>query len=268
MSATDSGYNVAHTVDDQSLKPLQAALAAARSPFHTFGDIPVTEPFKIVLSGNAPDVSFPLALPVDSALAPLLEACQQASFGRGNQDVLDPTYRRALVLHAKDFGLAPGSAVDPLVLGIIPAIEAALFGDDFGLGVSSSVLGVTRRRVVPKIDKLNVYSEGDFFKSHVDTPRAPNMFGTLLINFPVEHVGGQLVIHAPKGGERALSGDRPRELEKYETHWGTADTLGWVAFFSDCGHEVLPVLSAHRYAFGSISISLLVPILTVKLFVA
>lgn len=81
----------------------------------------------------------------------------------------------------------------------------------------------------------------------MDTPRAPNMFGTLLINFPVEHVGGQLVVHAPTEGKRAVSvsGGASASFEKFETNWGKVDSLGWVAFFSDCMHEVLPVVSGH-----------------------
>ncbi len=49
-------------------------------------------------------------------------------------------------------------------------------------------------RIVAHLDKLNVYTEGDFFKAHVDTPRSPDMFGTLLIHLPVRHEGGQLVV--------------------------------------------------------------------------
>ena len=231
------------SVDDPILRPLRLALTAARRPFYTFGDIPVTEPFKLLISGNSANVSFPHESSTD--LAPLLEACQQASFGLGNQDILDPTYRRALVLHAKDLGFAPPSSIDPLVLGILPAIESALFGDSLEPS-SDAPTGTNRRRVVAKLDKLNVYSQGDFFKNHVDTPRAANMIGTLLINFPVEHVGGQLVVRAPVGGDRAVSVEEGSGFDKFETKWGGTDSLGWIAFFSDCEHEVLPVVSGHQ----------------------
>lgn len=138
--------------EETGLELVIAALSSIRRPYFAAGDIPCTEPFKLLISSNASGISFPLALPDD--LNPLLEACQQASFGRGNQDVLDPTYRRALVLHAKDFGLAPGSAVEPYSLGIISAIQDTLFEDSSADGVA--------HRVVAKVDKLNVYSEGDF----------------------------------------------------------------------------------------------------------
>ncbi|KAF6261459.1 hypothetical protein COO60DRAFT_1636753 [Scenedesmus sp. NREL 46B-D3] len=43
--------------------------------------------------------------------AALLESCEPASFGRDKQDVLDPSYRRALCLHADVLALS-----DPLQL--------------------------------------------------------------------------------------------------------------------------------------------------------
>ena len=92
-------------------------------------------------------------------------------------------------------------------------------------------------RIVAHLDKLNVYSEGDFFKGHVDTPRSEEMFGTLLINLPVEHEGGQLVIKEPSRGS---------EGKDFTTEWNKASGFEWVAFFSDCEHEVLPVTRGHR----------------------
>ncbi|KAF8341302.1 uncharacterized protein EI90DRAFT_3033424, partial [Cantharellus anzutake] len=97
-------------------------------------------------------------------------------------------------------------------------------------------------RIIAQLDKLNVYSEGDFFKGHVDTARSSDMFGTLLINLPVKHEGGQLVIKAPM----AKSSDTDPKRDEYTTKWGSGTDLEWVAFFSDCEHEVLPVTSGNR----------------------
>ena len=219
-------------LNDEGLGPLREALAVAQRPYYAVGDIPVTESFKLLIALNESSVTFPAPSP--KSLEPLLEASQQASFGRGRDDVLDPAVRRALVLHAKDFGIAPSSAVDPYVLDIISAIQTALLGSTFD---------PVRQRIVPVIDKLNVYGKGDFFKTHVDTPKAPNMFGTLLINLPVKHVGGRLVIRAPSA---AGDGTVAQNGASFETKWGGVNSLGWVAFFSDCTHEVLPVTSGHR----------------------
>lgn len=169
--------------------------------------------------------------PSSDTLAPLIDACKQASFGRGKEEVLDSDYRQALVLSKDRFGIIPHSAVDPLVQGILPAIQRSLYpSTDFG--------GVVQRRVVAGLDKLNVYGQGDFFKGHVDTPRSPDMFGTLLLNLPVKHEGGELVVHAPQS--------HPEASEPRKTNWGSETSIGWIAFFSDCPHEVLPVTSGNR----------------------
>jgi hypothetical protein len=53
---------------------------------------------------------------------------------------------------------------------------------------------------------MNVYGVGDFFKGHVDTPRSNQMLGTSLVNLPVAHEGGQLVVHAPYSSGGASEG--------------------------------------------------------------
>lgn len=39
-----------------------------------------------------------------------------------------------------------------------------------------------------------ITDEGCFFKSHQDTPRGDNMFGSLVISFPTKHTGGELIL--------------------------------------------------------------------------
>jgi hypothetical protein len=45
------------------------------------------------------------------------------------------------------------------------------------------------RKVKAELYKLNIYGPGDFFKSHVDTPRGPDMFGSLVICLPTDFTG-------------------------------------------------------------------------------
>ena len=42
--------------------------------------------------------------------------------------------------------------------------------------------------------QLNVYCEGDFFKSHIDTPHGTDMLGTLILCLPSPHTGGALTV--------------------------------------------------------------------------
>ncbi|KAJ3810560.1 hypothetical protein F5876DRAFT_76645 [Lentinula aff. lateritia] len=51
-----------------------------------------------------------------------------------------------------------------------------------------------RRMIRAEPYMLNVYDEGSFFKPHRDTPRGPNMFGSLVIIFPTTHEGGELIL--------------------------------------------------------------------------
>jgi 2OG-Fe(II) oxygenase superfamily len=67
----------------------------------------------------------------------------------------------------------------------------------------------------------------------VDTPRAENQFGSLVVCLPCAHTGGELAVrHAGREVKFDWSGDS-KELQ-------------WAAFYSDCEHEVLPVTSGYR----------------------
>ena len=79
--------------------------------------------------------------------------------------------------------------------------------------------------------------EGAFFKPHQDTPRANDMFGTLVVVFPAPHEGGALVLRHD-GKEWTFDAN--------ELLGGRADAIAYVAFFSDVEHEVLPVRSGNR----------------------
>ncbi|KIK57156.1 hypothetical protein GYMLUDRAFT_247122 [Collybiopsis luxurians FD-317 M1] len=57
-----------------------------------------------------------------------------------------------------------------------------------------------RRRIRAEPYKLSIYDQGPFFKPHKDTPRAPHMFGSLVIVFPTPHKGGDLLL--TKNGQK------------------------------------------------------------------
>lgn len=86
---------------------------------------------------------------------------------------------------------------------------------------------------------LQIYSgQNGKFKSHVDTPRSPFQFGSLVVCLPVEHTGGQLRV-GHKEEEMTFDWSNRRE----DQH---AANIRWAAFYSDCQHEVLEVTSGHR----------------------
>ena len=121
--------------------------------------------------------------------------------------VWDPEYRKALALPGSRFtsSFHPGSY--------------SILGD------IGNLIGCSH--VQARQDKLNMYGEGDFFKPHVDTPDDEGMFATLIVCLPCWHTGGELVI---KHGNATATTDWAAHSQRYVAQW--------VAFYSDCLHEV------------------------------
>ncbi len=160
-----------------------------------------------------------LTLPVDvmenKNLPEFLEACSTASFGIGGQTITDTTYRDALKLDPDCF-IANFELANTTILGSIASIMA----------VGSSIRA--------ELYKLNVYSTGGPFKAHVDTPRSPEIFGSLVVSLPSQFTGGALVTR--------------HQGHTMTFDWSsTPTTTQWAAFYSDVEHEVLPVTSGHRF---------------------
>jgi predicted 2-oxoglutarate/Fe(II)-dependent dioxygenase YbiX len=63
--------------------------------------------------------------------------------------------------------------------------------------------------------------------------QAPGMFGSLVVQLPGDHSGGDLVIS---------HGGSTRSFGKEQLGSG----LSCVAFYADCTHEVEPVTRGHR----------------------
>ncbi|KAJ3499465.1 hypothetical protein NLG97_g304 [Lecanicillium saksenae] len=194
----------------------------------------ISEP---AIAGEPPcrKVTLPATQKIDTdALASLLQDCQPATFGLGGRDVYDEAYRKALKMDPTAFC----STVDPHALGIVDTIAQLL--------LPSFMASSTHRAVEARLYKLNasglpalVYSgPSGKFKAHVDTPRSPLQFGSLVICLPAEHQGGQLKVRH-NGDETTFdwsSGDGPDKTAHIE----------WAAFYSDCEHEVMEVSSGHR----------------------
>ena len=153
-----------------------------------------------------------------TAMSKLLDACTVASFGYKGESVVDKNYRDAFKLDPKDF-MTTFQLCDTPILGEIGLINPNCAS------------------LQAELYKLNIYAPGGFFKSHVDTPRSAQMFGSLVVCLPTQFSGGELVVRHQK-----------KEI-KYD--WSSTasdplDSLCWAAFFSDIEHEVLPVTEGYR----------------------
>jgi hypothetical protein len=120
---------------NDNAEALRSALHVANTAFCATGDIPISQndPIKLFFQGPADEhrgrndaktITFPRSSSDDVNL--LLDACKQASFGRGGEEFLDPSYRKALVPHAPSFAIAPAPAIDPCGLGILSKIRQTL----------------------------------------------------------------------------------------------------------------------------------------------
>lgn len=173
--------------------------------------------YKSKEAGELREIKLPRA--EKEALTQLLSAGSIASFGKGNEQVTDLSYRDAFKLDPDELTTSfhPGST------SILSEIEMIM---------------VPNRSIRAELHKLNMYTgPGGHFKSHVDTPRSKDMFGSLVVCLPTQFTGGALVTRH-KGEEKVFDWSSSPE--------DPLNVVCWAAFFSDVEHEILPVTCGHR----------------------
>ncbi|KAL1718670.1 hypothetical protein EV715DRAFT_291062 [Schizophyllum commune] len=163
-----------------------------------------------------------IAHPAEDQLQHLEAACERATFGRNQEDVLDETYRKAGKMDTSNF--STNFSPPPSFLG----------------HVRDELLQRHDTRLVYELYKLNVYGKDAFFKPHKDTPRGPSSYGTLIVVFPAPHTGGALIFSDPKHGECIV------DAAAHILPTNGAPNLVCVAFYGDVTHEVRKVTSGHR----------------------
>ncbi len=86
-------------------------------------------------------------------------------------------------------------------------------------------------RLEAQLHNLLVYAPGQFFAPHQDSEKADNMVGTLIVSLPSQFTGGAIAVN--HHDEKIVVG-------------GSAKDLTFIAFYSDCRHEVRPVEKGYR----------------------
>jgi hypothetical protein len=209
MTDDDLPYN-------RSLVALELLLARVDRPgdFCVHGALAL--PMPMVQVDGVGLLSFPL---LDVQTAALVAAAERAPYGRGEQTVLDTSVRRVWQIDAARVRVGGKSWAQSLHRILAEAAR--------GLGCEEAAIRA-------ELYKLLVYDAGGFFLPHRDSEKAPGMFGTLLIQLPSSHTGGEL---------RIRHGDREERIDLSATD---CSELGFAAFYADCEHEVRPVDSGHR----------------------
>jgi hypothetical protein len=199
-----------------AIDALESLLGGVRRPgdFSVHGALALPMPL-VQVDGVGP-LSFPLP---DAQATALVAAAELAPYGRGEQTVLDTSVRRVWQIDAARVRV--GGKSWPASLERVLAEVAR------GLGCEGAPIRA-------ELYKLLVYDAGGFFLSHRDSEKAPGMFGTLLVQMPSPHTGGELLVR---------HGSREACIDLSATD---GSELGFAAFYADCEHEVRPVTSGHR----------------------
>lgn len=160
----------------------------------------------------------PVRLPVPKEQARrLVRVARPARYGLGEATLVDPRVR--------DTWEVPKSRVkidqrrwNKTLLPVLDQLRA-----DLGLAGGS--------RLKAELHSMLVYAPGQFFVPHQDTEKPDGMVGSLVVTLPASFTGGGLVV--THGAGRA-------------TYRSSKEKLSFVAFYSDCRHEVRPVRSGYR----------------------
>ncbi|RXW16201.1 hypothetical protein EST38_g9657 [Candolleomyces aberdarensis] len=211
-----------------ALEELQAKVQSLVAPNFCTGMLPLeTSEGKLFYckggSSDASFLSFADGVLHDGDIQKLVEACQQATFGRGNQDVLDESYRKAWKLDTTHFA----AQFDLARSGIMETVHDQL------LHYEKNTL-----KLEPQLYKLNIY--GTRVSPHIDTPRSEKLFASLVVVLPTTHTGGNLLL----GKDGSLFNfDSSKLVFHPETK---TPQIAFAAFYSDIEHEVLPVEAGYR----------------------
>lgn len=156
---------------------------------------------------------------------------------------MDESYRKAGKLDSTcfspklDVDSANSSIMETIRYDLLPGhqcgrqIRAELYKlNVYGTFCSSSVFIVV----------LTCVGKGSFFKAHKDTPRGPNMFGSLVVVLPARHEGGALLL---RHGDSEWTFDSAQAISEHSVE---NPQIAYAAFFSDVEHEVSTVTSGHR----------------------
>lgn len=166
-----------------------------------------------------------LPLPLNELQAEsLIKICARAPYGHNFETKVDTKVRDT-------YQLEP-SSVEISNPDWLPKLQALVDRIAKTLGCSG--------KVEAKLYKLLLYKTGGHFKKHMDTEKDKNMFGTLVLQLPSVHEGGELVIYNPDKTKTIHDFGQLTKKAPYAVHFA--------AHYADAEHEVLKVKSGYRLA--------------------
>ncbi len=158
----------------------------------------------------------PVRFPVTPAKARKLASLgQPARFGRGEQTLTDPDVRATWEI--------PKHLVRAEWTGAALQVILATVKEELGLPNGAELTA--------DLHSLLVYEPNQFFLAHQDSEKDDSMIGTLVVTLPSSYTGGELMVG---------------HNEEWKAYRGSKTALSIVAFYADCRHEVLKVVSGYR----------------------
>lgn len=150
--------------------------------------------------------------------------CAPASFGVGSETRTESRVRDGRQLYARNGALG--------VEGFDEALR------DILRDVRASLCPHHAKPPIAVLHSLNIYGPGGHFVTHKDTPRDPDVFGTLVVCLPLAFEGGKLVV---VHGSRAIFDWAPVSGMSFAKVDPTGRQIRWAAFFGDVDHFIEPV---------------------------
>jgi hypothetical protein len=153
---------------------------ANTSDFTTMRSIPelsLNPEVRLLGSENKEEVKIGVPLGLQDAQK-LINAARQAPFGKGEQTIVDTSFRNTWELNPSQFSLSEKWQ---------PYVDSLMRSACDGLGVKTN-------DVRAELYKMLLYEKGAMFKPHADSEKVKGMFGTLVISLPSAHFGGSVVL--------------------------------------------------------------------------
>ncbi|MDX2050069.1 MAG: 2OG-Fe(II) oxygenase [Rickettsiaceae bacterium] len=160
-----------------------------------------------------------IALPLSSdTIQKMLAATEPAKFGLRDQTLYDKDVRDTNEISAEKINISYN----------VNKFSSILDNIRNKLGLSEDIY------LTPHLHNILIYSKGQFFAQHQDTEKLNGMLATLVMVLPSPHIGGALKIQ--HYGE---------EVECKSENINSAN-IKFIAFYSDCQHELEKVLDGYR----------------------
>ncbi|KAG2741092.1 hypothetical protein P692DRAFT_20840250 [Suillus brevipes Sb2] len=230
ISYNTTGYEVC-----RETKLAQALDNLAGSPIQFFESRPgMAATFKLLVKGEDAGTWFKPDVEV------LKKHATTSPFGRGEETVIDPTYRNGTELKADElaFGLKENWELRCRYGWFLSDIREQLQATMF-----------VGKNVFFKFYKLAIYGEGGHFDWHRDSTHSDAHHGTVLVSLNTEWDGGDLMLRH-QGVEIAVDMHPKAYSNEYDEMLGDefTDVLQpvVVAFYTDTEHKVMPVTKGTR----------------------